>query len=45
MNISLTRWVLHRLDDLAKSNGESRSGMIARMAIESRCQGRESISA
>ena len=33
-NISLPRRVLHRLDALARSVGETRSGFIARMAIE-----------
>lgn len=36
VNISLPRRVLHRLDALARDAGESRSGFIARMAIESR---------
>jgi predicted RNase H-like HicB family nuclease len=34
VNISLPRRVLHRLDDRAKSAGETRSGFIARMALE-----------
>jgi len=34
VNISLPRRVLHRLDARAKSTGETRSGFIARMAIE-----------
>jgi predicted RNase H-like HicB family nuclease len=34
VNISLPRRVLHRLDVLARSAGETRSGFIARMAIE-----------
>jgi predicted RNase H-like HicB family nuclease len=34
VNISLPRRVLHRLDSLARRAGESRSGFIARMAIE-----------
>jgi len=36
VNISLPRRVLHRLDALARSAGETRSGLIARMAIEGR---------
>jgi predicted RNase H-like HicB family nuclease len=36
VNISLPRRVLHRLDALARDAGESRSGFIARMAIEGR---------
>lgn len=36
VNISLPRRVLHRLDARAKSTGETRSGFIARMAIEGR---------
>jgi predicted RNase H-like HicB family nuclease len=39
VNISLPRRVLHRLDARACSAGETRSGLIARMAIE----GRESV--
>jgi hypothetical protein len=39
VNISLPRRVLHRLDARARSAGETRSGFIARMAIE----GRESV--
>ena len=39
MNISLLHRVLHRLDASARSAGESRSGFIARMAVE----GRESV--
>jgi predicted RNase H-like HicB family nuclease len=38
VNISLPRRVLHRLDARAKSSGETRSGFIARMAIEGRDQ-------
>lgn len=34
VNISLPRRVLHRLDDRAKMAGETRSGFIARMALE-----------
>ena len=34
VNISLPRRVLHRLDALAKSAGETRSGYIAHMTIE-----------
>jgi metal-responsive CopG/Arc/MetJ family transcriptional regulator len=34
VNISLPRRVLHRLDALARANGETRSGFIARMALE-----------
>lgn len=36
VNISLPRRVLHRLDALARNAGETRSGLIARMAIEGR---------
>lgn len=36
VNISLPRRVLHRLDARAKRTGETRSGFIARMAIEGR---------
>jgi len=36
VNISLPRRVLHRLDALARAAGETRSGYIARMALESR---------
>jgi predicted RNase H-like HicB family nuclease len=36
VNISLPRRVLHRLDALARHAGETRSGFIARMAIEGR---------
>ncbi len=36
VNISLPRRVLHRLDALARSAGETRSGFIARLAIERR---------
>lgn len=36
VNISLPRRVLHRLDARARSAGETRSGFIARMAIEAR---------
>ena len=39
VNISLPRRVLHRLDARARSAGETRSGFIARMAVE----GRESV--
>ena len=35
VNISLPRRVLHRLDALARATGETRSGFIARMALES----------
>ncbi len=34
VNISLPRRVLHRLDAKARSAGETRSGFIARMAVE-----------
>jgi predicted RNase H-like HicB family nuclease len=34
VNISLPRRVLRRLDTLATANGETRSGFIARMALE-----------
>lgn len=34
VNISLPRRVLHRLDTLARRHGETRSGLIARMALE-----------
>jgi predicted RNase H-like HicB family nuclease len=34
VNISIPRRVLHRLDEHAKAAGETRSGFIARMAIE-----------
>ena len=34
VNISLPRHVLHRLDANARSAGETRSGFIARMAVE-----------
>ena len=34
VNISLPRRVLHRLDARARRAGETRSGFIARMAIE-----------
>jgi metal-responsive CopG/Arc/MetJ family transcriptional regulator len=34
VNISLPRRVLHRLDDRAKNAGETRSGLIARMALQ-----------
>lgn len=40
VNISLPRRVLHRLDILARNDGESRSGLIARMTIERRQRGR-----
>ena len=36
VNISLPRRVLRRLDALASARGETRSGCIARMALESR---------
>ena len=36
VNISLPRRVLRRLDVLASARGETRSGCIARMALESR---------
>ena len=36
VNISLPRRVLHRLDARARSAGETRSGFIARMAVEVR---------
>lgn len=36
VNISLPKCVLHRLDVLAKTEGETRSGLIARMTIERR---------
>ncbi len=36
VNISLSRRVLRRLDALASARGETRSGCIARMALESR---------
>ena len=36
VNISLPRRVLRRLDVLATAHGETRSGFIARMALESR---------
>ncbi len=36
VNISLPRRVLRRLDALARSTGETRSGFIARMALEGR---------
>ena len=36
VNISLPRRVLHRLDARARSAGETRSGFIARMAVEMR---------
>ncbi|GAP37795.1 type II toxin-antitoxin system HicB family antitoxin [Piscinibacter sakaiensis] len=35
VNISLPRRVLHRLDALARASGETRSGFIARLALES----------
>lgn len=35
VNISLPRCVLHRLDALARATGETRSGFVARMALES----------
>lgn len=34
VNISLPRRVLHRLDNQAKAAGETRSGFIARLALE-----------
>ena len=34
VNISLPRRVLHRLDALAHATGETRSGYIARLALE-----------
>ncbi len=34
VNISLPRRVLRRLDNLARRHGETRSGCIARMALE-----------
>ena len=34
VNISLPRRVLHRLDALARATGETRSGFVARMALE-----------
>lgn len=45
VNISLPRRVLHRLDVLAKTESESRSGLIARMTIERRHYERERIAA
>jgi predicted RNase H-like HicB family nuclease len=36
VNISLPRRVLHRLDALARARGETRSGLIARLALEGR---------
>jgi predicted RNase H-like HicB family nuclease len=36
VNISLPRRVLHRIDALARATGETRSGYIAWMALESR---------
>ena len=36
VNISLPRRVLHRLDARARTAGETRSGFIARMAVEGR---------
>lgn len=35
VNISLPRRVLHRLDAWARATGETRSGFIARMTLES----------
>jgi hypothetical protein len=35
VNIGLPRRVLHQLDALARASGETRSGLIARMALES----------
>lgn len=40
VNISLPRRVLHRLDARARSAGETRSGFIARLAVESPSDGR-----
>lgn len=34
VNISLPRRVLHRLDALARATGETRSGFVARLALE-----------
>jgi hypothetical protein len=39
VNISLPRRVLHRLDARARSAGQTRSGFVARMAIEGRSSG------
>jgi predicted RNase H-like HicB family nuclease len=39
VNISLPKRVLHRLDMLARHDGETRSGLIARMTIERRQRG------
>jgi predicted RNase H-like HicB family nuclease len=39
VNISLPRRVLHRLDALARDAGETRSGFIAKMALEGRQRG------
>jgi predicted RNase H-like HicB family nuclease len=36
VNISLSRRILRRLDDLAQAAGETRSGFIARLALEHR---------
>ena len=36
VNISLPRRVLRRLDSLARNAGETRSGFIARMALQGR---------
>ena len=36
VNISLPRRVLHRLDALARSAGETRSGCVSRLAVEGR---------
>ena len=38
VNISLPRRVLKRLDALASSAGESRSGFIAQLTLEDRCR-------
>lgn len=42
VNISLPRRVLRRLDALARNAGETRSGFIARMALEGRAQAQSS---
>ena len=34
VNIGLPRRVLHRLDARARSDGETRSGLVARMAVK-----------
>ena len=41
VNISLPRRVLRRLDTLARESGDSRSGFIARMALQGHGQGQE----